>query len=226
MPIDSSNELFYAYKAIKLLTKPFEEWPAYEKGIIDDKGERQISHWSSLQKDDYNTYNIFIRFMAIIKQHLEHVPAQKKLQFKKRLIFKSLREHLEVSSSKEDVRMFLIDLKENIEKIPEQETDSTLNEAIFSEIFSVSEDHCEIGELEKVIEEIEKDLEESMSAGAGPVGIAGVNDAQSSPSTDTVVPSRLKRSRRSKKDDEEEKSVEKKSKKDKRKSFRNLISKL
>ena len=222
MPVDSANQLLYAHQAIKMLLKDFDQWPAYKKGIIDKEGNRIIPHWSSLKQSEYtDDYNIFVRFMAIVKKLLIYVPTQRGINFNQRMVMKNLREAVENISNHDASVEYMIKLQEILEQLDYIETDQDLTEGLTESIFSSGKRIQTMSMLEEYLERIE----ESTVAGAGPIGIAGVNDAAEDPALNTIVPNK-KRKKKKEEDDLEDVSSKEEKKNKKEKSFRRIIDKL
>lgn len=68
-------DIFMLYQFIKRLATPFKEWPAYELGIIDDKGEILIDY--NTRKHDIKLRSAFTKFDLLVlklKKLLEKIP--------------------------------------------------------------------------------------------------------------------------------------------------------
>ena len=194
MPVDNQNQLIFAYKALKILTQDFEDLEAYKKGYIDKNGKRIISHWSELEQSKYlKDYNIFIRFMIIIKQFLEKLPGQEKRLFKYQLLLKALREEVSIISDEKDATEFILELSQEI--FHHKNSFDELNEAMQNVLFGnksiLSEE-----KTYNILNDYESKISESMVAGSlsgggnsetKPEGIAGINDAQDDPAKNTIV---------------------------------------
>lgn len=66
-------DTFMLYRFVKYLTTPFNEWPAYHTGVIDEKGQIVIArkNRSMAQKDSFTRLDVMIRN---IKMLLAKVP--------------------------------------------------------------------------------------------------------------------------------------------------------
>lgn len=64
-------DIFVAYKFIKQLSKPWEQWEAYKLGLIDNKGARLKKVKTKEEKRAYPMWKILIRN---IKRLLEKLP--------------------------------------------------------------------------------------------------------------------------------------------------------
>lgn len=67
----SSLSSFYAFKFVRQLTKDFEEWDAYEMGLIDAQGNTLREPSNEAEKDALNP---FLRIVKNIKKQIEKVP--------------------------------------------------------------------------------------------------------------------------------------------------------
>ena len=68
-------DLFLVYQFIRRLATPFNEWKAYELGIIDGKG-KQLKKRKDLttreEKDSYGVFDIMItKLKRLIEKYLE-----------------------------------------------------------------------------------------------------------------------------------------------------------
>ena len=195
MPVDSANQLTAAHKALQILTKDFDELPAYKKGYIDKKGKRTIPHWSELNQKDYvKNYDIFTRLMIMIKQVMSKLPAEEKRKFKYPLLLKALREELSNEMTEIETVEYLLELKYLVKS--DENLSEELNNLIFEDQTSY-ELHQEPYNR-TMVSELEIEVE-SMVAGAGG-HVAGVNDASENPSTDTIKPKKQKKSKKQKND--------------------------
>lgn len=206
MAVDSYNQLIFAYKALNVLTKDITELPAFKKGYIDKNGKRIINHWADLPQQDYiNDYDIFTRFMLIIKNLISKLPQQQRIQFTYPLILKALRESvLSISDEKESTE-FLIELSEVLKST------NTENKEIIEDLqdmITSGNNSLDKKDFKSILEECEKSIYEDgegaggMTAGAGPIGIAGINDAAADPANATVVPKKKKKTQKEESDDE------------------------
>lgn len=66
----------YSYDLIKYLFLPFTQWPAYEAGIIDDKGKKLRKP----KEDEKTLYNYFLAQVSYLKSQLKRVLTPAKLQ--------------------------------------------------------------------------------------------------------------------------------------------------
>ena len=72
-------DLFVTYRFIKLLVTPFEKTEAFELGIIDEKGNRQVEPGTNKPTtlrttDEKNAYTILHKLVFNIKKIFEKVP--------------------------------------------------------------------------------------------------------------------------------------------------------
>jgi len=67
----SAIDTFQAFKFVKNLTTPFDEWKAYELGLIDDSGKRLKKAQSSDEKDAMDKMTILARN---VKRLLQKIP--------------------------------------------------------------------------------------------------------------------------------------------------------
>jgi hypothetical protein len=67
-------DLFLVYSFIRKLVTPFDKWPAYEQGIIDDKGEILIKRKNFLKKAQRDAFGIFDLMILNLKKILAKVP--------------------------------------------------------------------------------------------------------------------------------------------------------
>jgi hypothetical protein len=82
----------YAYRFLKLLSLPWEEWTAYELGIIDDKGAKLKKHL--IGNDEKNAYTYFHRIVRKLKILLHKIPGGKSMMGKAAAAYVLLREDL------------------------------------------------------------------------------------------------------------------------------------
>lgn len=202
MPVDSQNQLLFAYKALKMLTQDIEDFEAYKKGYIDKDGKRIISHWSELDQSKYlKDYNIFIRFMILIKQFLEKLPAQEKRLFKYQLLLKGLREEVSNVSDEKEATEFLLELSQEIfhHKNSFDEINEAMKIVLFDDSPLLSEEISY-----NILNDYENKIIESMVAGSltaggnnnNNPGIAGVNDAQDDPAKNTIINNKKKKKKK------------------------------
>lgn len=69
--IKSAVDSVYAYKFVRLMQKSFEQWSAYEHGIIDAKGSVLKRPKSDLEKSAYTPFHAAVRSM---KRMMTSVP--------------------------------------------------------------------------------------------------------------------------------------------------------
>lgn len=67
-------DLFLVYSFIRKLVTPFDKWPAYEQGIIDDKGKILIKRKNFLKKAQRDAFGIFDLMILNLKKLLAKVP--------------------------------------------------------------------------------------------------------------------------------------------------------
>jgi hypothetical protein len=67
-------DLFLVYSFIRKLVTPFDKWPAYEQGIIDDKGQILIKRKNFLKKAQRDAFGIFDLMILNLKKILAKVP--------------------------------------------------------------------------------------------------------------------------------------------------------
>jgi hypothetical protein len=67
-------DLFLVYSFIRKLVTPFDKWPAYEQGIIDDKGKILIKRKNFLKKAQRDAFGIFDLMILNLKKILAKVP--------------------------------------------------------------------------------------------------------------------------------------------------------
>lgn len=63
---------YVAYQFIKLLTTPFEEWKAFEMGLIDSSGKKIRRATSELEKQEFVSWKNIVRKLKMI---LNQMPA-------------------------------------------------------------------------------------------------------------------------------------------------------
>jgi len=68
------TDSFYAFKFIRAIVRPWDEWPAFLTGVLDDKGKLIHSPKTKEQKDSYNTFD---RLTANIKRAINKLPGGK-----------------------------------------------------------------------------------------------------------------------------------------------------
>jgi hypothetical protein len=67
-------DLFMVFQFIKRLGTPFKEWPAFELGIIDEKGNQLIKRETFTKREQKDAFGIFDIMIMKIKRLLEKVP--------------------------------------------------------------------------------------------------------------------------------------------------------
>ena len=90
--LSKTGDLIYAFRFLKLLTTPWNKLPAYEKGLIDDKGKVIKKAQTS---DEKNEYTVFHRLVFNIKRLL---PGNKIGSYAAALFL--IREHTNIPESK------------------------------------------------------------------------------------------------------------------------------
>ena len=68
-------DLYFVYKFAKFVAMPWEDWPAFKLGIIDDEGN--VIKKTRKTKEERNNYTLFHRLLCKLKQLLEKVPGMK-----------------------------------------------------------------------------------------------------------------------------------------------------
>ncbi len=68
-------DLYFVYKFAKFIALPWEEWPAFKLGIIDDAGN--VIKRTRTSSEEKNNYTLFHRLLRKLKQLLEKVPGMK-----------------------------------------------------------------------------------------------------------------------------------------------------
>ena len=71
----AAMDLYFVYKFAKFIAMPWEDWPAYQLGIIDDKGN--VIKKTRKTSEEKNNYTLFHRLLRKLKQLLEKVPGMK-----------------------------------------------------------------------------------------------------------------------------------------------------
>ena len=64
-------EVFLAYRFVKLLATPFDEWEAYKLGVIDNRGNSKKKAQTSEERKAFNLFHVVTRN---IKRVLEKLP--------------------------------------------------------------------------------------------------------------------------------------------------------
>lgn len=67
-------DLFLAYSFIKRLVKPFNKWPAYKLGIIDEKGNVLIKRKDFGKNEQKKAFGVFDQMILNIKKLLGKLP--------------------------------------------------------------------------------------------------------------------------------------------------------
>lgn len=70
-------DLFLVYSFIRRLATPFEKWPAYEAGVIDDKGNILIKKKDRLLVSQRKSFGIFDLMILKLKKLLGKIPGGK-----------------------------------------------------------------------------------------------------------------------------------------------------
>lgn len=70
-------DLFLVYQFIKRLATPFNEWDAYELGIIDEKGNQLKKRKQFTKQAEHTAFGIFDIIAMKLKRLLEKVPGGK-----------------------------------------------------------------------------------------------------------------------------------------------------
>lgn len=70
-------DLILIYKFIRLLSKPFKDWPAYKLGIIDENGEILKSRKDLSTLKERQAFGLFENMVRKLKKLLEKVPGGK-----------------------------------------------------------------------------------------------------------------------------------------------------
>jgi hypothetical protein len=67
-------DLFLVFQFIKRLGTPFDEWPAFKLGIIDEKGNQLIKRADFTKREQKDAFGIFDIMIMKLKRLLEKVP--------------------------------------------------------------------------------------------------------------------------------------------------------
>jgi len=67
-------DLFLVFQFIRKLVTPFDKWPAFEQGIIDDKGNVLIKRKKFTKKAQRQAFGVFDQMILNIKKLLAKVP--------------------------------------------------------------------------------------------------------------------------------------------------------
>jgi len=70
-------DLFLVYQFIRRLATPFNEWKAYELGIIDEKGKQLKKRREFTTREEKDAYGIFDIMIVKLKRLIEKVPGGK-----------------------------------------------------------------------------------------------------------------------------------------------------
>ena len=70
----SAIDLFVAYRFLRILTTPWEKQPAFEHGIIDDKGKLLRKRKDLKTTDEKNSFTLLHRLIFNLKRLLQKVP--------------------------------------------------------------------------------------------------------------------------------------------------------
>ncbi len=71
----TAMDLYFVYKFAKFIAMPWESWPAYKLGIIDEKGNVIKRKRSGII--ERSNYTLFHRLLRKLKQLMEKVPGMK-----------------------------------------------------------------------------------------------------------------------------------------------------
>ena len=63
-------DLFLVFQFIKRLGTPFNEWPAFKQGIIDEKGNQLIRRSEFTKRDQKDAFGIFDIMIMKLKRLL------------------------------------------------------------------------------------------------------------------------------------------------------------
>lgn len=72
-------DLFVVYQFLRRLVTPFKSWPAYEAGVIDDKGKIILPKNKRKTHEQKNSFKIFDLMILKLKRLLEKIPFGKTL---------------------------------------------------------------------------------------------------------------------------------------------------
>lgn len=106
-------DLYYSYRFIKILTRPWEEMDAYKLGIIDENGKR-IKNKKVTTKEEKAAFTTFHRLVFNIKRLISRVSGSQLASYASALFL--LKEHLSLSDNELEsiAEKCGIDLKEFI----------------------------------------------------------------------------------------------------------------
>jgi hypothetical protein len=71
----TAMDLYFVYKFAKFIAMKWEDWPAYQLGIIDDEGN--VIKKNRKTMEERANYTLFHRLLRKLKQLLERVPGMK-----------------------------------------------------------------------------------------------------------------------------------------------------
>jgi len=74
-PASTAMDLYFVYKFAKFIAMEWTDWPAYQLGIIDEKGNVIKKKRQGLE--ERGNYTLFHRLLRKLKQLLEKVPGMK-----------------------------------------------------------------------------------------------------------------------------------------------------
>ena len=74
-PASTAMDLYFVYKFAKFIAMDWEDWPAYQLGIIDEKGN--VIKKKRQGMEERGNYTLFHRLLRKLKQLLEKVPGMK-----------------------------------------------------------------------------------------------------------------------------------------------------
>ena len=106
-------DLYYSYRFIKILTRPWEEMDAYKLGIIDENGKR-IKNKKVTTKEEKAAFTTFHRLVFNVKRLISRVSGSQLASYASALYL--LKEHLSLSDNELEsiAEKCGIDLKEFI----------------------------------------------------------------------------------------------------------------
>jgi hypothetical protein len=74
-PASTAMDLYFVYKFAKFIAMEWTDWPAYQLGIIDEKGN--VIKKNRKGVEERGNYTLFHRLLRKLKQLLERVPGMK-----------------------------------------------------------------------------------------------------------------------------------------------------
>jgi len=74
---NSVVDLYIIYQFLKRLTTPFNEWPAFEQGIIDERGTLLKKRLQRKTQAELNAFSTFDLMILKLKRLLEKIPGGK-----------------------------------------------------------------------------------------------------------------------------------------------------